>query len=82
LFLSQLSTRLGESQVHDDQNDPRFEGLVLENKSKVASPETDQNDPEPKKKRDTVSGFHVARNWREKAVDVLFRPASLLHISR
>jgi hypothetical protein len=34
LFFSQLGTSLGDSQVHGGQNDPRFKGLVLENKSK------------------------------------------------
>jgi hypothetical protein len=32
LFFSQLGTSVDDSQVHGSQNDPRLEGLVLENK--------------------------------------------------
>jgi hypothetical protein len=82
LFYSLLGTSLDDSQVHSGQNDPRFKGLVLENNGKVMSPDSGQNSPEQKKKRDTIARHDVVWAGKEKAADVLRRPDSLLHISR
>jgi hypothetical protein len=56
LFFSQFGTSLGDSQVHGSQNDPRFEGLVLENKGKVVSPNGGQNSPEQRKRGTSSRG--------------------------
>jgi hypothetical protein len=40
LVFSNLSTSLGDSQVHGGQNNPRFEGLVFKNKAKWSSKRT------------------------------------------
>jgi hypothetical protein len=82
LFFSQLGTSLGDSQVHGGQNDPRFEGLVLENKGKMVSPNGGQNSPGQKKKRDIVAGHNVVWTGEEEDADVLRRPDSFLRISR
>jgi hypothetical protein len=82
LFFSQLGTSLGDSQGHSGQNNPRFEGLVLENKDKVVSPNGGQNSPEQKKKRDIVAGYDVVWIGGEHAADVFRYPDSLLHIYR
>jgi hypothetical protein len=82
LFFSQLGTNLGDSQVHGGQNDPRFEGLVFENKGKVISPDGGQNSPDQKKERSIFTGHNVVWTREEEAADVLRRPDSLLHISR
>jgi hypothetical protein len=82
LLLSQLGTILGDSKVYGGRNDPRFEGLVLENKGKVVSPNGGQNRPEQKKKRNFVAGHDVVWTREEEAAGVLRRPDSLLYISR